>query len=272
MENKAARLCRNFRLKRNNMADDITLITVKDLTKTYTTGSVQVLALKAVSLTIVKGEFLAIMGASGSGKSTFMNIIGCLDSPTSGTYFMEGKDVLTQDRDELAALRNKKLGFVFQSFNLLPRTSAQENVELPLLYNNTVAAADREQKAIAALQSVGLGDRLAAMPNELSGGQQQRVAIARALVNEPIIVMADEPTGNLDSKTSYEIMEIFQKLNDKGITIVMVTHEPDIAQFAKTNIIFKDGRIIANEQVASRKNATEELQLIAKLSDEKSTT
>jgi len=254
------------------MAEDSILISVKDLTKTYKTGNVEVLALKAISLTINKGDFLAIMGASGSGKSTFMNIIGCLDNPTSGEYLMEGTDVLNRDRDALAELRNSKLGFVFQSFNLLPRTSAQENVELPLLYNNKVDASVREQKAIDALKSVGLGDRLGAMPNELSGGQQQRVAIARALVNEPIIIMADEPTGNLDSKTSYEIMEIFQTLNEKGITIVMVTHEPDIALFAKSNVVFKDGRILVNEHVINRKNATEELKQIATLTEDKATT
>ena len=248
------------------------LITVKELTKTYKTGNLEVFALNAISLNIDKGEFLAIMGASGSGKSTFMNIIGCLDYPTSGEYLMEGKDVLTRDKNELAELRNSKLGFVFQSFNLLPRTSAQENVELPLLSNTKVEASIREKKAIDALTSVGLSDRLGAMPNELSGGQQQRVAIARALVNEPLVIMADEPTGNLDSKTSYEIMGIFQKLNNEGITIVMVTHEPDIAQFAKTNIVFKDGNIIANHPVSDRKIATEELIKIATLTDEKSTT
>jgi len=248
------------------------LITVKNLVKTYKTGTTEVPALSDVSLTIDKGEFLAIMGASGSGKSTFMNILGCLDNPTAGTYTMEGIDVLGRSRDELAELRNRKLGFVFQSFNILPRTSALENVELPLLYNNTISPKDYGDKALDALKSVGLGDRVNAMPNELSGGQQQRVAIARSLVNDPIVIMADEPTGNLDSRTSYEIMQIFQKLNDAGITIVMVTHEPDIAQFAKTNIVFKDGIIIANEAVKERKNATEELKLIAQLSEEKSTT
>jgi len=247
------------------------LLTVKNLIKTYKTGDVEVHALSDVSLTINKGEFVAIMGASGSGKSTFMNILGCLDVPTSGTYLMEGKDVLTRNKDELAELRNSKLGFVFQSFNLLPRTSALENVELPLLYNNKVSANDRKGKALKALTAVGLGDRVDAMPNQLSGGQQQRVAIARSLVNDPIVIMADEPTGNLDSKTSYEIMGIFQKLNDEGITVVMVTHEPDIAQFAKTNIVFKDGKIIANNTVAERKNATEELKKISTLTDEKST-
>ena len=248
------------------------LITVKNLTKTYKTGDVEMHALSSVSLEISKGEFVAIMGASGSGKSTFMNIIGCLDSPTSGEYLMEGKDVLNRSKNELAELRNTKLGFVFQSFNLLPRTSALENVELPLLYNSKVGTKNRTVKALEALKSVGLGDRVDAMPNQLSGGQQQRVAIARALVNDPLIIMADEPTGNLDSKTSYEIMEIFQKLNDKGITVVMVTHEPDIAQFAKSNIVFKDGKIIANHLVAERKNATNELKNIATMTDENSTT
>lgn len=255
-----------------NMKNSENLITVKNLVKTYITGSTEVHALADVSLTIDKGEFLAIMGASGSGKSTFMNILGCLDNPTSGTYLMEGVDILGRSRDELAELRNQKLGFVFQSFNILPRTSALENVELPLMYNSKIATKDYGDKALNALKSVGLGDRINAMPNELSGGQQQRVAIARSLVNDPLVIMADEPTGNLDSKTSYEIMQIFQKLNDEGKTVVMVTHEPDIAQFAKTNIVFKDGKIIANEQVKDRKIATEELKKIALLTDEKSTT
>jgi len=254
------------------MSQTAALIEVKDLTKTYQTGEVQVHALVSVSLTIQNGEFLAIMGASGSGKSTFMNILGCLDEPTSGSYLMEGNNVLSSDKNTLAALRNSKLGFVFQSFNLLPRTSALENVELPLLYNNKVTADERRRKAIESLTAVGLADRVDAMPNQLSGGQQQRVAIARALVNDPLVIMADEPTGNLDSRTSYEIMDIFQKLNDKGITIVMVTHEPDIAQFAKTNIVFKDGKIIANQEVKDRKVATEELKKIATLKEENSTT
>lgn len=248
------------------------LISVKNLTKTYLSGEIEMHALSGVSLSINKGEFVAIMGASGSGKSTFMNILGCLDSPTSGEYELEGINVFSRSKNELAEIRNSKLGFIFQSFNILPRTSAQENVELPLLYNNKVGAKERKERAFNALKSVGLADRVNAMPNQLSGGQQQRVAIARALVNNPLIIMADEPTGNLDSRTSYEIMEIFQKLNDTGITIVMVTHEPDIAQFAKSNIIFKDGRIIANSLVKERKNATQELKLIASLSDSKATT
>jgi len=254
------------------MANPENLITVKDLIKTYRTGDIELHALNKVSLTINKGEFVAIMGASGSGKSTFMNILGCLDSPTSGEYLMEGVNILSRNKNELAELRNNKLGFIFQSFNILPRTSALENVELPLLYNSKVAAKERKEKAFNALKSVGLADRAGSMPNQLSGGQQQRVAIARALVNDPLVIMADEPTGNLDSRTSYEIMEIFQKLNDKGITIVMVTHEPDIALFAKNNIIFKDGKIIANNPVKERKYATEELKKIGVLTEEKATT
>jgi len=228
-------------------------------------------ALNYVSLSINKCEFLAIMGASGSGKSTFMNILGCLDIPTSGEYLMENVSVLGRTSNELAEIRNQKLGFVFQSFNLLPRTSALENVELPLLYNSKVDAENRKKKSLYALKSVGLADRVHAMPNELSGGQQQRVAIARSLVNDPIVIMADEPTGNLDSRTSYEIMGIFQKLNDQGITVVMVTHEPDIAQFAKRNVVFKDGKIISDILVADRKNAVEELKLIATITEENAT-
>ncbi len=247
------------------------LISVKDLMKTYVTGSEQLNALNQVSLSINKGEFLAIMGASGSGKSTFMNILGCLDIPTSGEYLMENVSVLGRTSNELAEIRNQKLGFVFQSFNLLPRTSALENVELPLLYNSKVDAETREKKSLDSLESVGLADRVNAMPNELSGGQQQRVAIARSLVNDPIVIMADEPTGNLDSRTSYEIMGIFQKLNDEGITVVMVTHEPDIAQFAKRNVVFKDGKIISDILVTDRKNAVEELKLIATKTEETAT-
>jgi len=254
------------------MAANEILIEVKDLMKTYTTGSESVHALNQVSLIIEKGEFLAIMGASGSGKSTFMNILGCLDIPTSGEYEMEGVSVLGRTSNDLAEVRNQKLGFVFQSFNLLARTSALENVELPLLYNNTVSSDKRESKSLAALKSVGLGDRINAMPNELSGGQQQRVAIARALVNDPIVIMADEPTGNLDSRTSYEIMGIFQGLNDSGITVVMVTHEPDIAQFAKRNVVFKDGKIISDQLVTDRKNAGDELKQIALQTEASATT
>ena len=241
------------------MQTEKALIVVSNLVKTYQTGDVKLHALKNISLSINQGDFVAIMGASGSGKSTFMNILGCLDYPTSGTYLLDGEDVLRKDKDRLAELRNNKIGFIFQSFNILPRTSAQENVELPLLYNNKVKAKERRERAFEALKSVGLANRVNNMPNQLSGGQQQRVAIARALVNNPVIIMADEPTGNLDSKTSYEIMEIFQGLNDKGITIVMVTHENDIAEFARRNIVFKDGEIITNRLVEKRRNASKEL-------------
>ncbi|MGZ4117529.1 MAG: ABC transporter ATP-binding protein [Bacteroidia bacterium] len=244
------------------------LIAVKDLVKTYFMGDFKVQALRGVSYTINKGDFVAIMGASGSGKSTFMNIIGCLDKPTKGEYYIDGVDAFKLNKNQLAELRNRKIGFIFQSFNILPRTSALENVELPLLYNNGVNAKERREKAINSLRSVGLEDRMNNMPNQLSGGQQQRIAIARALVNEPVVIMADEPTGNLDSRTSYEIMEIFQRLNAKGITIVMVTHEPDIAQFATSNVIFKDGKIISNFIVKERKNAVEELKKISVSTEE----
>lgn len=242
-----------------------TLISVKDLTRTYRMGDVEVQALRGVSLDIKKGDFVAIMGASGSGKSTFMNILGCLDLATKGEYFLDGVNVNTYNRNQLAELRNKKIGFIFQSFNILSRTSAIENVELPLLYNALVGSKERREKAMNALKSVGLGERINSLPNQLSGGQQQRVAIARALVNEPVVIMADEPTGNLDSRTSYEIMGIFQALNDKGATIVMVTHEPDIAQFALTNVIFRDGRIIENFAVKDRKKSDEEIKKLPQI-------
>jgi len=236
------------------------LIAVKNLIKTYKMGDTEVHALRGVSLEINSGDYTAIMGASGSGKSTFMNIIGCLDKPTSGEYYLDGIDALKMDRNQLAEFRNQKIGFIFQSFNILARTSALENVELPLVYNNKVGAKERKERAMKALTSVGLATRVYNMPNQLSGGQQQRVAIARALVNDPVVILADEPTGNLDSRTSYEIMDIFQELNEKGITIVMVTHEPDIAQFAKDNIVFRDGSIISNNKVADRKYAAEEIK------------
>jgi putative ABC transport system ATP-binding protein len=236
------------------------LISVKNLIKIYRMGEIEVHALRGVSLDINRGDFVAIMGASGSGKSTFMNILGCLDLPTSGEYYLDNENVFSFSKNELAELRNKKLGFIFQSFNILPRTSALENVELPLLYNRKVGAKERRDRACNALAAVGLSDRLQSMPNQLSGGQQQRVAIARALVNDPLLILADEPTGNLDSRTSCEIMEIFQALNDKGITILMVTHEPDIAEFARNNILFKDGKIIKHIPVSIRKSAKEELQ------------
>ena len=237
-------------------AADGRLIQIDHLVKTYMLGEVEVHALRGVTLDIRRGEFVAIMGASGSGKSTFMNILGCLDKPTKGTYVLDGIDVSGLTRDELARIRNSKLGFVFQGFNLLSRTSAIENVELPLLYG-TSSIKDREERAVKALNMVGLGDRVHHYPNQLSGGQQQRVAIARALVNDPSIVLADEPTGNLDSRTSVEVMGIFQELNEKGITIILVTHEPDIAQFAKRHIIFRDGKIKSDRANAAPKLAAE---------------
>jgi putative ABC transport system ATP-binding protein len=220
------------------------LIQIQELVKVYHLGEVDVQALRGVSLSIERGEFVAIMGASGSGKSTFMNILGFLDHPTSGQYLLEGRSGANLSRDELAEIRNQKIGFVFQGFNLLARTSALENVELPLIYGRTTASKRREvsQKALA---EVGLKGREHHHPSQLSGGEQQRVAIARALVNQPSILLADEPTGNLDSKTSMEIMSIFQHLNgDLGITIIMITHEPDIASFAKRDILFKDGKVV----------------------------
>ena len=221
-----------------------TVIELKSITKTYRTGNVDFSALKSVNVTVNEGDFTAIMGHSGSGKSTLMNIIGCLDRPTSGAYLFEGKDVSKLSDSELAEVRNKKIGFVFQSFNLLARTSAVQNVELPLVYSGTK---NRKQKAEAALVSVGLADKFANKPNELSGGQQQRVAIARALVNDPPLILADEPTGNLDSKSGEEIMKIFIDLNARGKTIVLITHEPDIAAHAKKRIYFKDGEIVKVE-------------------------
>ncbi len=232
------------------------VIQVKDLVKVYNLGEVQVQALKDVSLSIERTEFVAIMGASGSGKSTFMNILGFLDRPSSGTYLLEGINGENLSRDELAEIRNRKIGFVFQGFNLLSRTSALENVELPLTYAGTLTS-KRKEMAQKALTEVGLGGRGHHHPSQLSGGEQQRVAIARALVNQPSILLADEPTGNLDSKTSEEIMAIFQRLNrEMGITIIMITHEPDIALFAKRNIHFKDGRIVDDHQNSAPAVAT----------------
>ncbi len=225
------------------------MIEARDLVKEYVIGDTKLRALDGVDVKIGRGEFVAIMGASGSGKSTFMNILGCLDRPTSGSYILDGAPVETLSKDALAKIRNRMLGFVFQGFNLLSRTTALENVELPMYYNGH--GADMEEKAFAALKSVGLAGRERHFSSQLSGGQQQRVAIARALVNDPSVILADEPTGNLDSKTSVEIMDIFTRLNvEKGITIVLVTHEPDIALFAKRQIHFKDGKIISDEKTA----------------------
>jgi putative ABC transport system ATP-binding protein len=238
----------------------IAVIQLQNVHKTYRTGEVDVRAVRGVSLEIQPGEFVAVMGASGSGKSTLMNIIGCLDRPTSGQYFLDGTDVSRVDRDELAAIRNRKIGFVFQGFNLLARTSALENVELPMLYthDHTSVTAQRE-KAMRALEIVGLTNRADHLPNQLSGGQQQRVAIARALVNEPAVLLADEPTGNLDTRTSIDVMGVFQQLNDRGITIVMVTHELDIAAYARRDVVMRDGEIISDKPVERRLNAQDEL-------------
>jgi len=235
------------------------LIEVRNLGKIYQTGEVAVEALRGVNVSIDTGEFVAIMGPSGSGKSTFMHILGCLDKPTSGLYSLDGQDVGKMNRDQLANLRNHKLGFVFQTFNLLPRTTALENVELPLLYNGG-SAKERHLRSRARLQQVGLQGREHHHPNQLSGGQQQRVAIARALINDPPILLADEPTGNLDSHTSVEIMGIFQQLNrEHGITVILVTHEPDVAAYASRAIHFKDGRIVQDEAVAAPHDAGEQL-------------
>jgi putative ABC transport system ATP-binding protein len=237
------------------------VVSLVDVHKTYRTGEVDVLAVRGVSLEIEKGEFVALMGASGSGKSTLMNILGCLDRPTSGRYLLDQEDVSALNRDQLADIRNRKLGFVFQSFNLLARTSARENVELPLLYgDNHLTNAELRQKADRVLTAVGLAGREEHHPSQLSGGQQQRVAIARALVNEPEVVLADEPTGNLDSRTSIEIMEIFQDLNNRGITIIMVTHEADIASFAQRNVMMIDGLVKDDLAVSRRLNAAAELE------------
>ncbi len=233
------------------------VIQIENLTRIYTMGESEVRALDGVDLSVEPGEFVAIMGPSGSGKSTFMNIVGCLDRPTSGRYVLEGVDVSGLDRDTRAEIRNDKIGFVFQNFNLLPRTSALENVELPLLYSRKHRLSDSEQleKARECLGRVGLGDRWDHTPAQLSGGQQQRVAIARSLVNDPTIVLADEPTGNLDSKTSGEVMAIFQDLNDEGRTVVLITHEPDIAEYAKRVVTFRDGKILSDAAVTRRRTA-----------------
>jgi putative ABC transport system ATP-binding protein len=230
------------------------LIEVRDLVKTYRLGEYQVQALRGVSVDISRGEFVAVMGPSGSGKSTFMNLLGCLDTPTAGSYRLDGEDVSRLSRDALAAIRNLKLGFVFQTFNLLPRMTALENVELPLLYGTTVAR-ERRERALGRLREVGLEAREEHRPSQLSGGQQQRVAIARALVNEPRLILADEPTGNVDTRTSVEIMAILQRLNRSGITVVLVTHEEDIAQYASRIVTFRDGRIRSDAPVSAPADA-----------------
>ena len=238
------------------------LIEIISLKKDYYVGEVTVHALRGVDMAVTEGEFVAIMGASGSGKSTMLNIIGCLDKPTSGDYILDGVNISGLSRNELASYRNRKLGFVFQTYNLLPRTTALDNVELPLMYNASVKSKERRERAIAALESVGLADRMHHKPNQLSGGQQQRVAIARSLVNDPVVILADEATGNLDTRTSYEIMALFQELNSKGKTVVFVTHEPDIAKCATRNVIFKDGLILRESAVQERTIAREMLASI----------
>jgi len=236
------------------------IIDINTLKKNYYIGEVTVHALRGVDLTINQGEFVAIMGASGSGKSTILNIIGCLDRPTEGDYYLDGVSVARMTKNERAAIRNRKIGFVFQSYNLLARTTAIDNVELPLMYNAGIKARERRERAVAALEAVGLSDRMDHMPNQLSGGQQQRVAIARSLVNDPVVILADEATGNLDTRTSYEIMSLFQELNRQGKTIVFVTHENDIARCATRNIVFRDGHIIREEEVKNRLDAAEMLK------------
>src|SRR3954466_2797281 len=243
------------------MTEAATVISIADLVKTYVVGEVEVRALRGVSLDVKKGEFLAVTGPSGSGKSTLMHILGCLDRPTSGQYFLDGQDVTQMSRDELAEVRNNKIGFVFQGFNLLSRTSAVDNVELPLLYSgSSIKSAERRRRALESLEAVGLGQRSDHHPNQLSGGQQQRVAIARALINNPSILLADEPTGNLDTKTSIEVMGIFQRLNqERGITVVLITHEMDIAEYGTRTVTFRDGQVVADRAISRRRNAQDEL-------------
>jgi putative ABC transport system ATP-binding protein len=238
-----------------------TVISVRNLVKTYVVGEVQVKALRGINLDVERGEFLAVSGTSGSGKSTFMHIVGCLDKPTSGQYLLDGEDVSRMSKDALASVRNKKIGFVFQGFNLLSRTSALDNVELPLLYGNIgLKTAERHKRATEMLDLVGLGNRTDHHPNQLSGGQQQRVAIARALINNPSILLADEPTGNLDTRTSIEVMGIFQRLNqERGITVVLITHEMDIAEYGTRTVTFRDGQVVADKAVGRRRLAQNEL-------------
>ena len=237
------------------------VISVKNLVKTYVVGEVEVKALRGVNLDIARGEFVSVTGSSGSGKSTFMHIVGCLDKPTSGQYFLDGQDVSRMSKDQLAAVRNKRIGFVFQGFNLLARTSALDNVELPLLYGGSgLKASQRHKRAMDVLKAVGLEDRADHHPNQLSGGQQQRVAIARALINHPSILLADEPTGNLDTRTSIEVLDIFQRLNmERGITVLLITHEADIAEYGQRIVQFRDGILVADRAVSRRRRAREEL-------------
>ena len=244
------------------------IIDIRDMKRNFQMGNEIVHALKGINLTIREGEFVTIMGPSGSGKSTLLNILGCLDRPSSGDYILDGISVKDMSKNDLAHIRNTKIGFIFQSYNLLARTSAIENVELPLMYNPKVSAKERRERAIEALISVGLEKRLNHLPRELSGGQQQRVAIARSLVNQPVILLADEATGNLDTKTSYEVMELFQRLNDQGSTIGFVTHEDDIAQFSKRTVVLKDGHIISDKEVTDRLNAKEQLAQLRNTNDE----
>jgi putative ABC transport system ATP-binding protein len=244
------------------VAKTMPVLSVKNLVKTYVVGEVTVRALRGADMDVDAGEFVAVTGPSGSGKSTLMHILGCLDRPTSGQYLLDGKDVSRMSKDDLAAVRNRKIGFVFQGFNLLSRTTALDNVELPLLYNGgaKMKAAERHQRAMDSLAAVGLGDRYHHYPNQLSGGQQQRVAIARALINQPSIILADEPTGNLDTRTSIEVMGIFQRLNiERGITIILITHEMDIAEYGTRLVRFRDGRIQIDEKIADRRDAANEL-------------
>ena len=238
----------------------MSVISVSDLTKVYRMGDVEVHALRGVSLSIEAGEFVSVIGPSGSGKSTFMHILGCLDRPTSGRYILDGNDVSTLSRDELAVVRNERIGFVFQGFNLLARTSALDNVELPLLYRSGIRASERHQRAREMLETVGLADRMGHHPNQMSGGQQQRVAIARSLINRPSIVLADEPTGNLDSRTSIETMDIFQRLNrESGITVILITHEHDIAEYGHRIIRFRDGTVVSDQMNHTQRRAGDEI-------------
>ncbi|HTH00663.1 MAG TPA: ABC transporter ATP-binding protein [Vicinamibacterales bacterium] len=238
------------------------VISIRDLVKTYHVGEVTVRALRGADLDVEAGEFVAVTGPSGSGKSTLMHILGCLDRPTSGSYVLDGKDVSRMSKDDLALIRNRKIGFVFQGFNLLSRTTALDNVELPMLYNGSekLKTAERHERAMEALRAVGLGERFHHFPNQLSGGQQQRVAIARALVTRPTILLADEPTGNLDTRTSIEVMDIFQRLNvERGITVLLITHEMDIAEYGTRLVRFRDGKIQVDQKIANRRNAAKEL-------------